>query len=178
MKPIFLMGYMGCGKSTLGRALGRETSLTFIDLDIYIESRFRANIRTIFAERGEAAFRELERRMLDEVSQFEDVIVACGGGTPCFGDNMDLMLERGETVFLEASRSRLLERLKLGRARRPLIANLDDEALARQIDAGLEQRLPHYTRAVHTFNSDRLDNAEQIRETVDKFIQRFNLPRK
>ena len=176
MKPIFLIGYMGSGKSTLGRALGRATGMTFIDLDNYIETRYHSNIRDIFARSGEQAFRDMERRMLDEVSQFEDVIVACGGGTPCFGDNMDLMLGRGTTVFLRASHDRLLQRLKAGRARRPLIAALDDAALDSHTTAALAARMPHYSRALHTFDSDRLDSRDQIDRTVDLFIHQFNLP--
>lgn len=79
-----LTGYMGAGKTTLGKAFARELNVPFIDLDWYIEERFHKSIRELFAERGEASFRELERSMLHEVSEFEDVIVSTGGGTPCF----------------------------------------------------------------------------------------------
>ena len=95
MKPIFIIGFMGSGKSTLGRALAQATGLTFIDLDTYIEQRFHANVRDIFAQRGEDGFRRLERMMLHEVSEFEDVIVACGGGTPCFFNNMEHINSHG-----------------------------------------------------------------------------------
>lgn len=84
MKPIFLIGYMGCGKSTLGRNVARMTGFQFIDLDNFIEARFHASVKEIFASRGEEGFRDIERRMLIETSDFQDVIVACGGGTPCF----------------------------------------------------------------------------------------------
>ena len=84
MIRIFLTGYMGAGKTTLGKAFARELNVPFIDLDWYIEERFHKSIRELFAERGEASFRELERSMLHEVSEFEDVIVSTGGGTPCF----------------------------------------------------------------------------------------------
>ncbi|MCH5245670.1 MAG: shikimate kinase [Muribaculaceae bacterium] len=178
MKPIFLIGYMGSGKSTLGHAIGMCTTMTFIDLDRYIETRFHCNIRDIFDTRGEAAFRDMERRMLDEVSQFENVVIACGGGTPCFENNMDLMLERGTTVWLVASHQRLFERLKAGRARRPLIKQLNDEELNQHITTALAARQPYYSRALHTFDSDYLDNVEQINQTVSQFINRFNLIRK
>lgn len=178
MRPIFLIGFMGAGKSTLGRALGRATGMTFIDLDSYIETRYHSNIRDIFATRGEQAFRDMERRMLEEVSDFEDVIIACGGGTPCFGDNMALMNSRGLTVLLEASIERLLQRLKAGRSRRPLIANLDDDALARFIASSIDKRMPHYGQAARRFDADRLDNREQIDTSVNDFITRFNLPTK
>lgn len=165
---------MGSGKSTLGRALGRATGMTFIDLDTYIETRYHSNIRDIFAARGEDAFRDMERRMLDEVSSFENVIIACGGGTPCFGDNMELMNKRGMTVFLDASRQRLVERLKAGRARRPLIARLDDPALEKFVNDALDARMCHYSKAKETFCSDRLDDKIQIKESVDRFISQFS----
>lgn len=91
MIRIFLTGYMGAGKTTLGKAFAREMSVPFIDLDWYIEERFHKSIRELFTERGEASFRELERNMLHEVGEFEDVVVSTGGGTPCFFDNMEYM---------------------------------------------------------------------------------------
>ncbi len=178
MRPIFLVGYMGSGKSTLGRALGDATGLQFIDLDTYIERRFHANIRDIFAERGEEGFRDIERRMVREVCEFEDVIVACGGGTPCFFDNMDVMNASGTTVFLRASTEKLHERLKLGRRRRPLIAAMNDDELLDYIMTALEKRMPHYGKASCEFCADYLDDAAMIRRSVREFAKRFGLPMK
>ena len=175
MKPIFLIGFMGSGKSTLGRALSDASGLDFIDLDTYIERRFHSNIRDIFATKGEQEFRNIERRMLLEVSQFENVIIACGGGTPCFFDNIDVMNQAGTTVFLDASHWRLLERLKVGRRRRPLIASKTDQELSDYITEALNARLPHYTKAKETFSADRLDNLEQLTESVSEFARRFNI---
>ena len=101
MIRIFLTGYMGAGKTTLGKAFAREMNVPFIDLDWYIEERFHKSIRELFTERGEASFRELERNMLHEVGEFEDVVVSTGGGTPCFFDNMEYMNGCGQTVFLD-----------------------------------------------------------------------------
>ena len=84
MTRIFLIGYMGAGKTTLGKAFAREMSLNFIDLDWFIEERFHKTVQQLFLERGEDGFRELERKMLHEVAEFEDVVVSTGGGTPCF----------------------------------------------------------------------------------------------
>ena len=81
MQPIFLIGYMGCGKSTLGRNVSRLTGVEFIDLDSYIEGRYHSSVREIFAAKGEEGFRDIERRMLHEVAEFANVSVACGGGT-------------------------------------------------------------------------------------------------
>lgn len=173
LKPVFLIGYMGSGKTTLGHALGMATGLRFIDLDQYIEACSHTSITDIFATRGEAEFRRIERDMLREVSRMDDVIVACGGGTPCHFDNMDFMNSCGTTIMLDASIDRLFERLKAGRSQRPLIASLSDELLRTHITDTLESRLPFYTKARHTFPADRLDDTEQIAESVQAFITRF-----
>jgi shikimate kinase len=94
---IYLVGYMGCGKSTIGRKIGDLLGICFIDLDKYIEERYFKTVPAIFAEEGECRFREKERRSLLEVSQFEDVVVGTGGGTPCFFDNMEVMNDNGVT---------------------------------------------------------------------------------
>ncbi|MCM1336774.1 MAG: shikimate kinase [Candidatus Amulumruptor caecigallinarius] len=170
MKPIFLIGYMGSGKSTLGRALAARLGLQFIDLDQYIEGRYHTKIRDIFAAKGEEGFRDMERRMLAEVSAFEDVIVACGGGTPCFYDNMEVMNSSGLTVLLDASVECLHRRLLQGRTNRPLIATLTDDELRDFIITALEARRPHYSRAAIAFASDLLEDRGQIAATVERFI--------
>lgn len=169
MRPIFLIGYMGCGKSTLGRNLSAATGIRFIDLDHYIEARFHRTIREIFAERGEDGFRELERKMLHEVADFEDIIVACGGGTPCFFDNMEYMNDHGITVMLDTSLDKLHSRLIRGRHKRPLIANKTDEELRLFIVEALQERMPHYNKAQIKFQSDLLENECEISDTVARF---------
>ena len=111
MTRIFLIGYMGAGKTTLGKAFAREMSLNFIDLDWFIEERFHKTVQQLFLERGEDGFRELERKMLHEVAEFEDVVVSTGGGTPCFFDNMEYMNDCGDTVFLDVEPAVLFRRL-------------------------------------------------------------------
>ena len=119
MIRIFLTGYMGAGKTTLGKAFAREMNVPFIDLDWYIEERFHKSIRELFTERGEASFRELERNMLHEVGEFEDVVVSTGGGTPCFFDNMEYMNGCGQTVFLDVHPDILFRRLRVAKQQRP-----------------------------------------------------------
>ena len=101
MVRIFLTGYMGAGKTTLGKAFARKMNVPFVDLDWYIEERFHKTVGELFTERGETGFRELERNMLHEVAEFENVVISTGGGAPCFFDNMEFMNRVGKTVFLE-----------------------------------------------------------------------------
>ena len=103
MKRVFLVGYMGAGKTTVGKELAKLAGLSFIDLDYYIEGRYHKAVSQIFAERGEEAFREIERNMLHEVAEFEDVLISTGGGAPCFFDNMEFMNASGTTVYLKVS---------------------------------------------------------------------------
>ncbi|MCC8036603.1 MAG: shikimate kinase [Bacteroidales bacterium] len=173
MRPVFLIGYMGCGKSTLGRALSRLTGITLIDLDTYIESRFHRTVTELFAERGESGFREIETAMLEEVASFEDVIVACGGGTPCFGRNMEVMNQAGLTVWLNTPRDVLLRRLIRGKHKRPLIAQKTDDELGAFIDAALEARETFYSQAQAQFCGANLEDKSQIDTTARAFITRF-----
>ena len=103
MKSIIIIGYMGAGKTTVGKALAKDLGVMFYDLDWYIESRMRKTVKQIFDEVGEEGFRKIEHNMLHEVAEFENVVVSCGGGTPCFFDNMDYMNQLGETFYLKAS---------------------------------------------------------------------------
>lgn len=168
MVRVFLTGYMGAGKTTLGKALAREMSLSFVDLDWYIEERFRKTVSELFAEHGEDGFRELERKMLHEVAAFENVIVSTGGGTPCFFDNMEFMNRAGDTVFLEVSTDVLFRRLRVAKRKRPILRDKEDGELKEFIERALEKRLPFYSRAVYTFNADELDDARQIGEAVSR----------
>ena len=175
MRPIFLIGYMGCGKSTLGRSVSAMTGWQFIDLDNYIEQRFHKTVKDIFATFGEEGFRKRERAMLQEVADFEDVIVACGGGTPCFFDNMEWMNAHGTTVFLDTSIDKLHKRLMRGRHKRPLIAGKSDEELLQFIRSALAERMPHYSKASMTFVADLLDSECEKSETARRFISQLNL---
>lgn len=176
MKPIFLIGYMGCGKSTLGRALAAATRLDFIDLDHYIEQRFHATVAELFARRGENGFRQVEQAMLREVCGFSDVIIACGGGTPCFFSNMEEMNEAGLTVWLNTPIERLYERLQRNRSKRPILANKSDSELLDFIASALKERTPYYSRANATFCATLLEDKSQIAITARQFCERFNLP--
>ena len=162
---------MGAGKTTLGKVLAQKMGLTFYDLDEYIEDRFHRTIPQIFAESGDSGFRDLERRMLHEVAEFEDVIISCGGGTPCFFDNMDYMNTCGETVFLNASPEALKAHLLMGKTQRPLIQGKSSEELLDFIKDSLQKRLPYYKKAKHTLSIDVINTNEDITHYVNQIIE-------
>ena len=121
MKSIIIIGYMGAGKTTVGKALAKELGVMFYDLDWYIETRMHKTVKEIFDEKGEEGFRIIEHNMLHEVAEFENVVVSCGGGTPCFFDNMDYMNQLGTTVYLKATPETLHAHLQMGKGVRPLL---------------------------------------------------------
>lgn len=167
----FLIGYMGAGKTTLGKAVARQLGLQFIDLDWYIERRTHRTVKEIFAEDGEEGFRLIEQKMLHEVADFEDVIIACGGGTPCFFDNMEYMNARGLTVFLEVSEPVLVNRLKAGKRKRPLLASKTDDELKEVIRQAMEKRLPFYSQAKRRFCADELESRGQVEGSVRRLCE-------
>ena len=175
MIRIFLMGFMGAGKTTLGKALAMHLGVTFHDLDQYIERRYMMSVGDLFAKYGEQGFRSIESRLLREVGEFEDVVVSCGGSTPLIGDNMDYMLRQGQTVYLKCNSGTLVRRLKVARAKRPLIASMDDEQLSRYIDSETARREPVYLRAGYICPGDRLETRDQISETVAYIENLLNL---
>lgn len=170
MKPIFIVGYMACGKTTFARALARQLNISFYDLDFCIEQRFHTTIPEIFRDKGEACFRNLEAEMLREIGEFENVVIACGGGTPCYHDNMDYMVRRGVTVWLQASLQCTVRRVNQRPGKRPLLKDLQNEELIKKINSDLEIRTPFYSPAQIHFNGDQLENARQINLSVKKFL--------
>jgi len=175
MIRIFLIGYMGAGKTTLGKAFARDLNISFVDLDWYIEERYHKTVGELFAEMGESGFRELEKMMLHEVGEFEDVIISTGGGTPCFFNNMDYMNEHGTTVFLEASPSVLHKRLCVATQSRPILQGKTEKELYDFIVEKLAERMQYYSLAQYTFNADELENRWQINDSVRQLREMLDL---
>ncbi len=171
MKRVFLIGYMGTGKTSLGKIIAKKANLTFVDLDHYIENRYHKSISQIFAEKGESGFRDLERETLREVGQFEDVIIATGGGTPIFFDNIEFMNNAGKTIFLKTAPEVLFNRLKIAKSNRPIIRDKSDDELLEFIISNLKIREPYYSKADYMFIADNLDTRDQIYEAADKVIE-------
>ena len=167
------MGYMGAGKTTVGKALAKDLQLQFYDLDWYIESRLRKTIPQIFAEKGEEGFREVERRLLHEVAEFEDVVISCGGGTPCFFDNMDYMNSVGHTFYMKASVQTLCDHIGMSRGERPLLKGKSSEELKEFVAAQLAEREPFYSQAQEIIDVNVLDSFDKIDHVADLICERL-----
>lgn len=168
MTRIILIGYMGAGKTTIGKALAEELGVPFYDLDWYIETRMRRTIKQIFDEKGEEGFRKIEHNMLHEVAEFENVVVSCGGGTPCFYDNMDYMNSKAQVVYLKAAPEVLYAHLQMGRRVRPLLLGKTAEEVKAFIVEQLALREPFYSKARYTLDVNLLDNFKEIQKTIAK----------
>lgn len=175
MTRILIIGYMGAGKTTLGKVLAKDLGLPFYDLDWYIESRMMKTVPQLFAERGEDGFRKVEHNMLHEVAEFEDVVISCGGGTPCFYDNMEYMNAQGDTVYLKASPEVLYAHLQMGKVERPLLKNKTREEMQAFIKEQLAEREKYYTKARHIFNVDLLDSYDKIQTSVTNLRKLLNI---
>lgn len=163
---IVLVGYMASGKSTVGRLLARKLNLDFIDLDDYIEEKLQLKISDIFKDRGEIYFRNKEHELLNEVLDHNGhLVIATGGGTPCYSGNMHTMLEKADAVFyLSVSTAELIERLSKEKDHRPLIKHLNSTELPEFIGKHLFERNPFYTMANHSISCDQ----KEIEVIVDE----------
>jgi shikimate kinase len=145
---FFLIGFMGAGKTTLGKYAAQQNGLHFLDLDEYIEQKAGQDVRGIFREKGEDFFRGVERRALEEVCAIDglDMLISCGGGTPCFFDNMDLMNHHGHTIYLDMSAARLTDRLRHSKNKRPLLNSIEGD-LQVFVHKKLMERAGYYCQA-------------------------------
>lgn len=175
MVRVIITGYMGAGKTTVGKALSRELGLPFYDLDRYIETRMHKTIPEIFKLKGEEGFREIEHNMLHEVAEFEDVIISCGGGTPCFFDNMDYMCEKGDTVYLKASVDVIWRHIHMGHTVRPLLQGKSEEEAISYITKQLKERECFYLKSKHIVDVGVLDSYDKIHVIVLKIREMLNL---
>jgi len=158
---IFLVGYMGCGKTTFGHRLATELGWQFADLDELIEERYKISIHDFFKKYGEESFRRIENMMLREQLTKHRIIVSTGGGTPCFYNNMELMNRYGVTIFLNTPVPVLVQRLLNGKRKRPLVMGLRIDELTLKINQHLEQRIGYYNMAQYKISLE-----EQIPDLV------------
>lgn len=162
---------MASGKTTFGTALAKKLDREFVDLDQYIEDKTGLTVSEIFAREGQEGFRNIEKEKLREVVKKENAIIACGGGTPCFFDNMDFLNDHGLTVYLKTSKAVLLKRLIVMNQTRPLVAGKNKAEIALTIEEQLQSRQPFYEKAKIHWNGDLLENSKEISNNVLSFIK-------
>lgn len=156
MRKIILLGYMGCGKSTIAKTLAKSIGVPFVDLDQYIEKKEDLAINAIFEQRGEIYFRKLEHQAFVELlNSSEPMIIGLGGGTPCYANNHELLIgENVVSIYLKASIQTLFDRLSSNKSKRPLIADKSDEELKEFIAMHLFERSFYYNQAQFTVSVD------------------------
>lgn len=163
---IVLVGYMASGKSAVGVALSNKLNLSFIDLDDYIEEKEQKPIPRIFEEKGEIYFRKVEADCLKELLlDTENFILSLGGGTPCYGNNMELVIEHSESFYLRTSIPTIYNRLLNEKSKRPLIAEIPNEKLQEFIGKHLFERRFFYEQATNIIVTDN----KSINEIADEF---------
>jgi shikimate kinase len=160
--PLFLIGFMGSGKSRLGRKLARKLAVEFIDLDGWIEASSGQTIPQLFAGRGERYFRELEVQALKEIGSSGEKVIALGGGTPCQQGSMEWINSKGTSLFLNVKVDTIIGRLKQNRDSRPLLQQLSPEELPGCIRRLHTERLPYYRQAQIIVSKDNPTPADLL----------------
>ena len=163
---IFLVGFMGAGKSVVGRRLAKSLNLSFYDLDEEIESHYKMSVSAIFQKYDEACFRKLETSVLESFSSKDNFVLSCGGGTPCFGENMAFMKSIGTTIYIKLSTDELVGRISSSYHKRPLTEGKSDEELASYVDAMLKKRDPFYSMAKITVDASGTDKETLVEKIL------------
>ena len=153
---IVLLGYMASGKSTIGREISKKLDMKFIDLDDYISKREKTSISEIFKVKGEIYFRRIENLYLSEILNSKDsIILSLGGGTPCYSNNMELILSsEASSIYIKASIKTLVARLTSEKNKRPLVAELENDKLIEFVAKHLFERRFFYEQASITVNTE------------------------
>ncbi len=168
---IILLGYMGSGKSTIAKKLSQHLNVEMIDLDTYISNKENLSVSSIFKDKGEIYFRKRENQALKEIlTTKKNYVLAVGGGTPCYANNMDLISSHGVSIYLKGSIQTLKSRLELEKESRPLIQNLENHQLLEFIAKHLFERNPFYEKATHTLKIDDKDSDEIIKEITSDML--------
>lgn len=169
---IFLLGYMGCGKSLIGKLLSKNLQRDFIDMDTLIEEREKASISSLFQKKGEIYFRRLEKQVLKElINEKTETIISLGGGTPCYGNNMELITNSGEakSIYLQAGLDVLTERLFQEKENRPVISHLDErEQLEEFLRKHLFERSFYYNQSDLVIHTDAKSPETIVKEIAVK----------
>lgn len=170
---IFLVGYMGSGKTKTGRVLARKLGYDFLDTDEMIEAMEKKSVAEIFSISGEEKFRTLEKAVLHSVANVKNTLVSTGGGLPCFGDNMDEMNAYGFTVYLKVPHGMLTQRLSIEKSSRPLLQGLNEHDLAAHIINQLQEREVFYSKAKLIYNAASI-NINLLQKEILSATERIN----
>lgn len=157
MARIFLIGFMGSGKSTYGKLMAQKLNIDFLDMDDYIEKQYSKSIYSLFEEWGEEQFRKEEKNVLRNLPVSDNLIIATGGGTPCFFDNMEFMNKQGETIYLRTSVRELRDRLMHSNKKRPLLLDKSLKDLEVYIADLLKKREAYYLKSRYILETDDLN---------------------
>jgi len=164
---IVLLGYMASGKSVIGRILSKKLDLQFVDLDTFIEEKEQLSIPEIFETKGEIYFRKKEGEYLLELLNLkENAVISLGGGTPCYGNNMEFIKNKSTSFYLKGTIDTIFERLKNETSQRPLVATIGMENLKEYIAKHLFERAPYYEKSDHTI----LINQKSVKQIVDEIM--------
>lgn len=167
---IYLIGFMGSGKSYVGKHIAVSANMTFVDMDQSIENEAKSSISKIFTQQGEGAFRKMEQSVLHQTINFEDTIIACGGGTPCFFDNLEWMKNQGLVIYLKTPVDLITTRLLKGQAHRPLLKDKTRPELRGFVESLLEQRSSFYEQA-HVIYEQRSNGQNVVQELIDNLSE-------
>lgn len=169
-KKVVLLGFMYSGKTTVGKKLAKKLGYKFYDTDAEIEYKYHYSINSIFKTFGEEIFRNMEKQMLEELLQKDNVVISCGGGTPCFFDNMQKIKDNSISIYLFLTPGQIFSRYKIAKVRRPLLEEKTEQQAFEYIDKTLAEREQYYNQADITLNAMNLSHDE----IVEKLLE-FNL---
>ncbi|MBE6193957.1 MAG: shikimate kinase [Rikenellaceae bacterium] len=168
---VYLIGYMGCGKSTVGRKISRFAHLGFVDTDSMVEREEGATVADIITFQGEEHFRTVERRALEQTATMDNIIVSTGGGLPMWGDNMERISQLGLSIYLRRSPENIISRLSpYGRQKRPKFRGLNDEQLLEFMTSHMAEREPIYSRADVVIDCDKMADNKIIDTIIEKIV--------
>ncbi len=167
---IFLVGFMGAGKSVVGKRLAKSLNLSFFDLDAEIENRYHMSVSSIFQSFDEECFRRLETETLKSFADKDGYVLSCGGGTPCFNDNMTLINGLGLSVYIKMPAKALANRISMSHKKRPLTADKTEAELLEYVEATLAVREPFYSMASISVEGLNLDK-DALVEKITKMIR-------
>lgn len=167
---VYIIGFMGSGKSSLGKSLAESLNFDFIDSDCFIENREGISVVEIFKQKGESYFRKAESDALSYLSHFENTIISTGGGMPCYEDNIKVIKESGISIYLEVDIDILTHRLENEKDKRPLISNYNSSEIKSYIEIEFNKRKAIYEQADIHINNSSLN----IEESVQLIEQKIN----